>query len=161
MARQMVRIEGLRELEKALAELPKATGKNVLRRTLRKAAEPMVAAAQSKAPVDSGGLRDSIQIATRLSRRQARLHRKMFKDDRASVEIFAGVSALPHAHLLEFGTGPRYHKSGKYVGQVAPHPFMRPAWDAHKRPMLDAISKELGEEIMKAAQRLARKKKTA
>jgi len=34
MARELVRIEGLRELDRALAELPKATARNVLRRVL-------------------------------------------------------------------------------------------------------------------------------
>lgn len=33
----------------------------------------------------------------------------------------------PHAHLIEYGTGPRYHKSGKHVGRGPAIPFFRQA----------------------------------
>lgn len=141
-----VKVEGLRELEKALGELPRATGKNVLRRVLRTAGEPMVRDAKALVPVASGKLRDSIAVATQLSKRQRALYKKMFADDKASVEMFVGVAALPHAHLQEFGTS-----------RHGPQPFMRPAWDANKNGMLDSIKDELGVEIAKAAKRLAAK----
>ena len=35
----------------------------------------------------------------------------------------------PHAHIVEFGTGPRYHASGKYVGQMPANPFFRRSID--------------------------------
>lgn len=147
---QTFRVEGLRELDAALKELPKATGKNVLRRTLRKVAEPMAADARAKAPDDPAttgyDLRTSIGVGTKLTRRQRSVHRKMFKDDKASVEMFVGAGGLPQAHLREFGSDGHPQ-----------HPFMRPAWDAHKRPMLDGIAKTLGDEILTAARRLAKK----
>lgn len=90
-----VRIDGLKELDAALGELGKSTGKNVLRRVLRGAAEPMAEQIRATAPVDPDGggqLRDSAGVGTRLSRNQSRQHRKMFRDDRASVEMFVGVS---------------------------------------------------------------------
>ncbi len=152
-----IKVSGLRELDRALAELPKATGKNVLRRVGRKALKPMIEDARAKVPVASGKLRDSLQVATKLSKRQQSMHRKMFRDDKASVEVFAGAAALPHAHLVEFGTGPRYTKDGRYTGQMPPQPFMRPAWDANKGRILDDIAKDLGDEITKAAKRLAKK----
>jgi HK97 gp10 family phage protein len=158
---QRVKIEGLRELDAALGELPKATGKNVLRRVLRKAAEPIAADMRAKAPddPDTGGddLRSSIGVGSKLSRRQAGLHRKMFRDDRASVEIFAGAGALPQAITSEWGTGPRHKRDGTFVGEVRAQPFARPAWDANKRAALDTVASELGDEILKAAKRLARK----
>ncbi|WP_268890732.1 HK97-gp10 family putative phage morphogenesis protein [Mesorhizobium xinjiangense] len=145
-----VKIDGLKELERALAELPKATGKNVLRRTLRKAAQPVADAMRDKAPDDpnTGGndLRSSIAVSTKLSKRQKSQHRKMFKSDKASVEIFVGAGPLPQAHLQEFG-----------APQHGPQSFARPAWDANKRQVLDTIKDDLGEEIVKAAKRLAKK----
>lgn len=145
-----VRVEGLRELDRALAELPKATGKNVLRRVLRKVGEPMAADMKAKAPDDPGtggnDLRSSIGVGTRLSKRQAKLHRKMFKNDRASVEMFVGAGPVPHAHLQEFGTA--HH---------GPQPFARPSWDAGKGRALETVKTELATEIDKAAKRLARK----
>ena len=44
---QKFRIEGLKELDKALGQLPRATGKNVLRRVARKALEPIIEVAKA------------------------------------------------------------------------------------------------------------------
>lgn len=141
-----VSVDGLRELDAALSDLPKATGKNVMRRALRKVAEPIAADMKSMAPVDEGDLRDGIGVGTKLTRRQASQHRKMFRDDKASVEMFVGAGAHPQAHLREFGGDGN-----------APHPFARPAWDRHKGQAVDTIKAELWGEIDKAAKRLARK----
>lgn len=34
------------------------------------------------------------------------------------------------AHLIEFGTAPRYQKKGRYTGAMPARPFMRPAMEA-------------------------------
>lgn len=150
MARTVVRIAGLSELNRALGELPKATGKAVLLRVLRDAAEPVAAAMRARAPSDpTDELPDiipSIGVGTKLSDRQARLHKKMFRDDRAAAEMFVGVGKIPHSHLQEWGTA--HH---------AAQPFARPAWDATKDQALDIVAGDLGDEIAKAAKRLAKK----
>lgn len=142
-----VSITGLKELEKALAELPQSTGRSVLRRTGIKALAVVISAAKANVPVDEGKLRDSLRVTTRLSERQRRVHRRLVADGKASVELFAGAEALPHAHLVEYGTV-----------NMAPRPFMRPAWDEKKHEVLDLIKGELGGEITRAAHRLARKR---
>lgn len=145
-----VQTEGFAELDKTLAEMPKATAKNVMRRTLRKVAQPMADTMKAKAPDDpeTGGndLRSSIGVGTQLSKRQRGLHRKMFKDDKASVEVFVGAGPVPHAHLQEFGTI-----------NHGPQPYGRPAWDQHKGELIPAIGKEMWAEIEAAAKRQARK----
>src|SRR3546814_16340154 len=52
MARQTFKIEGLRELERELSELPKATARNVLNRTATKAIEPLRVKMGQLAPYD-------------------------------------------------------------------------------------------------------------
>jgi HK97 gp10 family phage protein len=141
-----VQIEGLKEIDKALGELTPATGKNVLRRVLRKRAEPMAEQMRGMAPVDDGHLRDSIGVGTRLTRRQAALHRKMFRDDRASVEMFVGAGGLPQAITQEFGTVSH-----------GPQPFARPSWDSQQSSILEGLKDDLWQEIQKAAQRQARR----
>ena len=49
-----VSVEGLAALDKALAELPKATARNVLKRTLDKAAQPIVEEAKTLTPFRTG-----------------------------------------------------------------------------------------------------------
>jgi HK97 gp10 family phage protein len=128
-----VHVEGLRELQKALSELPKATATNVVRKALEDAAAPVAAAAKALAPVASGELRSSVIAGTKLSRRQKKVHRQWagttpvktpagWRNQPAKeVFVFAGAGTNPHAHLQEFGTA-----------DLPPQPFMRPAWDANK-----------------------------
>lgn len=147
MARgQSFKIEGLRELDRALAELPKATGKSVLRRTGLKALEPVAEDYRSRVRVDRGDLRDSIGVGTKLTKRQAALNRKLTRNTKASVEVFAGAGGLTQAITEEFGT----------VDQAA-HPGLRPAWDANKMGVLETVKDTLAEEIDKATKRLAKK----
>lgn len=145
-----VRIEGLREVDKALAELPKATGKAVLRRVLKQRAQPIADAMETGAPKDTGRLARSAGVSTKLNKTQRAKHRKMFKSDRASVEMFVGVAGLAQATMQEFGTV-----------NHPPQPFARPAWDAGKEGLLDGIADDLGTEIDKAAKRLAKRRARA
>lgn len=146
-----VKLEGWKEMDEALEELSKAAGKGALRRALKKAAQPLVDKMKSMAPVDDGDLRDSIAVSTKLDKRQAGLHRKMFRDDKAAVEMFVGPSynlgaGGRHGHLQEFGT--EHH---------GPQPFARPAWDSDKMDLLDRLGDELWTEIDKAVARARRK----
>lgn len=137
-----IKLEGFADLDKALAELSKAAGKGVLRRSLKKAAEPMAELARSLAPEGpTGNLRESIAYGTKLTKRQGALHRKMFRDDKASVEGFVGAND-PAAVQQEFGN----EKHG-------PQPFLRPAWDQDAMPLLDRLGKELALEVEKSVKR--------
>ncbi len=150
MATTTVRVEGLRELDAALGELPKATAKNVLRRTLTEAAKPLISSAQQLAP-DRGGkppndLANSITISSRLNKNQKKESRG---SEKSFVEMYVGPDVsvpMPHGIFQEFGTV-----------QHGPQPFMRPAFDGTKHQVLEAIKDQLGSEILKAAKRLAKK----
>lgn len=131
------KVEGLRELDKALADLGKVTAKNVARRTLRAAAEPIAEAARTNAPEDTGKLIQSTDVSTRNPKRNRK---------ESPIEVHVGPGRHPQAITQEFGTF-----------KEPPQPFMRPAWDAEKAGALEIIKETLGEEIAKAAQRQARK----
>ncbi len=145
-----VKVEGLRELEVALKELPKATAKATLKRILLKYGAPVAETMRGLAPDDPhtnrNDLKHSIAVSTRLSKRQAKLHRKENKDDRDFAEVFIGAGALPQAHLQEWGTI-----------NHGPQPFARPAWDQHKDGMLEGFKDDLWKEIAKTAARVAKK----
>ena len=145
-----VKFEGLKELDRALAELPKSAAKAVLRRTLMKAGQPVADAAKGMAPDDAetGGydLKNSITVGTKLSRRQTKIHRKEFRNDKAFAEVFVGAGPIPSAHNQEFGNV-----------NHGPQSFMRPAWDGGKHEVLETIKTETWAEIEKSAQRLSRK----
>lgn len=168
-----VKVSGLAELNKALGKLPKATARNVLVRTLNKAAEPMAEEARRLAPVKTGKLRDSIMVSARVkntignSRYSAAMRaglgkeaaraallaaRKANKGKGSFAEVFVGPArgggVIRYAHIIEFGAADR-----------APQPYMRPAWETTKDAMLGTIKTELRNEIIAAARRLGRSKK--
>ena len=169
-----VSVSGLKELDQALGELPKATARNVLKRTLNKAAVPMVEEAQRLAPRGkTGNLRDSIMASASvknkvgnseysaamragLGKEAARsallAARKAKKGQGSFAEVYIGPARgggiIRYAHIVEFGSV-----------DTAPQPYMRPAWDATKDKMLTIIKDELGNEIIKAARRVGRSKK--
>ncbi|MFN7177116.1 MAG: hypothetical protein ACK4MX_09530 [Thermaurantiacus sp.] len=142
-----MRVEGLQDLDAALADLPQSTAKGVVRRTLIKAGQPIVEDYANNVRRRSGTLAESAGVSTKLSRRQRRLHRKMFADDRAAVEVFAGAGPLSQAITEEFGT----------VNQE-PQGQMRAAWDRNKQKALQIVQTETWSEISKTAARLARRR---
>jgi HK97 gp10 family phage protein len=153
-----VKIEGLQDLQKALAELPKATSRNVQKRAMIKALTPMETQAEALAPVETGNLRAGFSIGTKLSGRQAAEHRAT--EGSKTVLTADGYRSTPQTVQFVF-MGPR--PGAKTIVQEfgsryqSPHPYMRPAWDSNKVAALNTIADELWSEIDKAAQRAARK----
>lgn len=140
-----ISISGLKDLDRALGELPKTTGKATLRRVGISALQPFDKAWRANAERNrlTGALDSSGGVGTKLTRRQARQQKRV--DDKAFVEVYAGPNN-PAAVPAEFGT----------VDQGA-RPFVRPAWDATAGKTLEIVATELGTEIDKSAKRLARK----
>lgn len=158
--RVTVKIDGLAETNRNLLALGPRAGKAVLRRVLKKAAEPIYQAAKARAPVRSedreiyfgpkgnrklrlpGTTRALVLSSNKLTQRQARTARKEGKD---SAEHYVG-SRDRVARLIEFGTV-----------EAPAQPFLRPAWDQNKDEALRIIIRELDEEIVKTAGRQARR----
>lgn len=157
-----MKVEGLADLEKALDELPAAAGKNVLRRIGRKALKPFLDRVVSMAPVDdpsstpkrpAGTYRASWRIGTQLNRNQKR---QVKAEGKSNIEVYAGTNDRV-GHLLEFGTGPRI-SGNRDSGSVPAQPHATPAWDATGVDALMIVKNDLGEEIEKTANRLAKKR---
>ena len=141
-------LTGFRELEAALSELPKATGRNVLRRIGKGALEPMADRASERAPVEEGKLSFSIAVSegrTRRAKRSRRFDRKTGLE--MAMGPASGSGALNYASFVEFGTS-----------DTSPQPYMRPAWDAGAQKALDHIKDALADEIGRAAKRIAGKR---
>lgn len=147
---------GGRDLERALAQLARGTAKGVARRSMKKELEPVAVLANAFWP---GSSNDVFRITSRIARGQ--LGDSEMKRGRSILNMFVGApggsTGTPEAHLIEFGTGPRYHKSGKYVGAVSPTPMLQPAWDANKHKILEGLGRRLWDEIEKTQARLATK----
>lgn len=143
----MTRLIGFEGLEAALVQLPKATGRNVLRRVARGALEPMADDARSNAPRNEGDLIASITVSEQRTRRAKRTFRWDRKNGlEMAMGPAAGLGTLQYATHVEFGT----------VDTPA-QPYMRPAWDSGQNAALEYVKDHLWEEIHRAAKRLERK----
>ena len=128
-------VTGLKECEEALAELTRATGRNVLKRALLAASEPVASAAASQAPVRTGKLKVSIGVS-----RTAKSPTK-----RGQAQVYIG-STGSFGHLVEFGTG-----------HQAPQPFMRPALDSNRDKLFSTFKDTLRIEVDKTLARHRKK----
>lgn len=137
------KIQGVREFENALDGLVKATARNVLRRSLRKAGEPMLRTMEAKAPRDTGWTAGSIAISNTLNPANRRDQKK---EGKSFAEVYVGSTRGSAALLQEYGT----------FKQPA-RPYGRPAWEQTKGLAVDIFVRELKQELDKAAARAARK----
>ena len=149
-------LHGQKELMAAFDALPKVAGQAVLRRLAKKALIPVRDAARSMAPRDQGDLADSIAIHTKLTKSQKK---RAARAKRGDVVAYVGPSWPKGAAgvLEEFGTGPRYTKTGAFRGVNPPRPFLRPAWDANRERVLDVMREGLWAELKKEAKKLNKK----
>lgn len=181
MARSTISVRGVAELERQLEELPKNIGRGAARRAVKRAADEMAEEQRKLCPVGDGSLRDSIgvKVSTKNldglaeygsvrqsggSAREAGLAlRSARREARASGSsnghrIAAQVGpSEPHAHLVEFGTGERKHKSGKSTGVMPAQPFIRPAFDHNAAGAVVTMKEGLADEIGKATRRLSKR----
>lgn len=155
-----MRLIGVNELKAALAELPNAIQKRAVREALSTAAQPVADLANQKAP-GIGNLRKSYSVTARIIPSQRSETQRPGKD---GVRVFVGANYskaapyyAPHAHLVEFGTGPRYQSNGKFVGQTAAQPHLRPAWEQSKVNVVATFGPLLGRQVELAAARVARR----
>lgn len=171
--KSMIKVEGLKELEDALLELPKATQGNILKKAAVAAAAAFADYASSLAPKGiTGRLKERIVVAKpriinpgtaafAAAMQEGRTRAEAAQAARAANQAAGGkgrsviTSAGPALSVFyglfqEFGT--RFHP---------PKPFMRPAWDAMKTRLIDIFATELGDQIEKSRKRLARKAERA
>lgn len=139
--RDLIKIEGLKECDAALQELPKSTSRGVLTRVLKKEGQPIANDASRFAPDDpsthgEANLKTNILVQT-VPARERESH----------VEVAIGPSRKAfHGQFQEFG-----------AAQHGPHPFMRPAWDKNVMGVIAGIRDRLADEIEKTRKRIARK----
>lgn len=163
-----IKVEGLKELEDALLELPKSVQGNVLKRAAVAPAADFADHASRLAPRDKGKLSTEIKVAkpkiinpgtaafaaamkegaTRAEAAQAAraANRAAGGKGRSVITSVGPTQAAFYGLFPEFGTA---HHAAK--------PFMRPTWDALKNSMLDTMKKALASEIAKAAARAAKR----
>lgn len=144
---QTVKLEGFRELERALAEdMPKAAAKSTLRRAGIRSMKRLEEAARRYAPKQRGELAGGITTKVVKAKRQAG-SAKFARSE--GIEVETGPTGRPeggNAAWQEFGTV-----------KMSAQPYMRPAADAELPHVAEQVREELRLQIEKTKKRIARK----
>jgi len=158
-------IAGAAEIDAVLKALPLKIRKKVIGPATRSGAQIIRKEAEKLAPYDQDrerGVHLKDEIIVRKKRRTNDIY------------LVGASNRVPHAHLVEFGTGPRPFKKPHWVllggfnwvyvrhaGSMTPQPFLRPALDNKAREAIDKIGQRLGDLTERWAERLAGAYKTS
>ena len=139
-----VKVNGLAELDKALATLPDKLQRNVARAALRAGCKEIAEEAKRLVPVKTGQLRDTIRVTSRIRGGVPT----------ASVKAGNPKKGVFYAHIIESGAA-RHHiaaEPGKMLRLLdgtrvrsvnhpgfAKKPFMRPAADTRAHAAVEAF----------------------
>lgn len=169
---QLVGFEGGKAFEDAMKDLSAATAKNCIRRALTAAALPLVGTATILIKVRA--IKDPVQV-TKIKFSKGSAGKRAFSQAMQEGATRAEAAQAAHranAEAKAAGDNDREVTSGTMnIGPIrrafygfefgtiyiAPHPFMRPAWDQHKNQMLQDIRWELWDQIERAQKRAAAK----
>lgn len=136
-----VKFEGGRALDEALSQFTPAKRRSIGRKALDEGGQIMARSMRDGAPVDDGGLRESVDVSGTLAKAPRAAHRKVAEQER-----YVGPDSRPAAVQQEFGNESH-----------PPQPFARPAFDETGDEVLKRIGDELWIGIEKAATAAAKK----
>lgn len=151
---------GFKELDKLLKGLPAKVERVVLRK---------VATAMST-PVLKSYRRNVKSLVGKVTGRLLQAPARKMKTYPRTQTVIAIVGpklhmggrqkVAPHAHLVEFGTGPRVTKAGKSTGRMPAYAPLRKAYDANLGAIRRIAHKKTAEAIKAEAKKLARRHRT-
>jgi len=121
-----IEITGADDIIKALDELGSKVEKKILRQAMRKGLKPLLDEAKSRAPVDTGNLRDSLVIRAAKSRKRGTIALEVRPNERK----FDGEHYYPAQ--VEYGTS-----------DTEPNPFMAEAFSSAGETAKDVALDEI------------------
>ena len=129
-----IEIQGKEAFEKTLLALAKALPNDKVEPVMMEGAKVIAAAAKAKAPQGhTGNLKKGVK---------AKFLRQIGNYPRSAAAAVDRKIA-PHAYIIEYGTKPRYQKSGRYTGIGPAIPFFRPAVDTNKGRIQEEVITKL------------------
>lgn len=150
-----IKIEGLQRLENKFRSLSRAIQRSIIKRGLKAAGEPMLKRAKELVAVDSGNLKKQLKLKQAPRSKFSFQGIKIGTSEQIIKDPATGektkINRAAHAHLVEFGTGPRFHKDGSPTGQMPALPFLRPAYDENEANSINRFAAIVGPAIEKAA----------
>ncbi len=146
-----VSVEGTEDFEAALKDLDDKLQLTILKKAMTAGAELVAEVARNSCPVETGTLRDSIQVKARQST----------KKGSATAEVQVGKGWYKgqtfYGAFVEFGHLAGSRRLGSLRKHVPPHPFLRPAALENKERVAAIAAQILSEELAAWEKKLAKK----
>lgn len=143
-----MKLLGMKELDAQLKRLATETRPKVLRASVRAAFKPVLEAAKSKVPVDTGELRAGIVLAT-AKQDQTVAAGLVVANTQAHAQARVAAAAFGEAQV-KGSPARRWHLTELGTRTQAAQPFMRPAIDENAGVVVDGLKRELAKRIAKA-----------
>ena len=146
---KLMKLEGAKELDRALTRLGRKVGGKIGRKALRAGAKPILANAKSRAPKGKKGfIPPSLKLkAGKRSRKKNYVNIVI----QTAKGWFKGKEF--YAAFVEFGHFLGSRKLGSARKWVPPQPFVRPAFDSKGKQAVRIIMRELRQGIESEAKR--------
>lgn len=151
----MAILTGQHELIRKLEALPDKVFRRGLSSAGRKATRPVVVSAKAAVAVESGALKKSIGLRTKVYR-QTGVMIFVVGPRSGFAGLYQGRKRDPrfYAHLVEGGHVVKIRAAG-IVGKVAPKPFLKPALETNASVITATLGSALGAFITKEARKKA------
>lgn len=134
------KLKGSRKLRRIFKKLPRTATEEV-REEIASGANEILLAARFLVPSDTGQLRDQLKAKVSRDGLSAKIG---ILGKRGRRDGFHGV-------FLEFGTKERQHrKTGKSVGDLPAQPFLFPAFEVNRRPIIKKLEGATSRALRKA-----------
>lgn len=140
-----MKVEGGDALARKLQMIAQETANKHMRECALKGAEVIRAETEAKAPVGPSRVR-VLKSGQRLQQGgllKGDIVKDLRKQTKAKVDVYVGPSQKTGWYAAFVEDGHAIVVDGKKVGDVPPHPFLRPAFDATTDEAEDAFAKEL------------------
>ena len=128
------KIEGGKELQRALSKIPLKFEKRIAKSAVRAGAAVILKEARLRVPVDDGVLKKSLRVVARRSRRHSYSLASVVT--RQGKKWQAQRMDAWYAHIIEFGS--KFHSA---------RPFMRPALDTRAAEAIKAVGQMIAKKI--------------
>jgi len=133
-------VAGLKELNKALQQLPDKLQDKAIKNAMAAGARVIRKEAKRLVPVETGTLQESIVVSRTVQQKGRR------RTIKGGVVVGIKDEARFYAHLIEYGSS-----------NSSAHPFLRPALDNQSRAAINKIGPKIGSEVEKQARKLGEK----
>lgn len=138
-------IEGGEELAAKLTALGEKLYKRLIRKSLRKQLKPVLANAKANVKDDTGQLRKSLKIVSRVDARKG------------TITAWVGTASKDYqgqefyGMMVEYGHLLGSRKLGNARRPIPPHPFLKPAFEDNKENIEQSLGQDIREAIDKEA----------